>query len=278
MHKTLLTAFSNSSSGNRKSKTCTEPFDGVYPERSRRAQDKLCRRIQNLKSLKLVERNPEGTGRINQPAIIAGEPHHLSLPSEKVNRCQMESVQGSDWLEERLQSPCEYRPGEFNKSNAAQERPHFVSMRSSELTHVNPSPDFVLKKAAGDQRLLPKFFRGQAVFCQKMSERNRAVEIDHRSLRSRFSSRSNSRKDMTGLRGGEPAAEREGGVIQPWRAASASKASASTGLLLFSGGTSSATTRSRSVTSTVSPCAARRTYSLSLFLRTFKPTDLMALM
>src|SRR5207237_2592143 len=38
------------------------------------------------------------------------------------------------------------------------------------------------------------------------------------------------------------------------------------------GGTISATTRPRSVTTTVSPAAASRTYSLSLFFRTFSPT------
>jgi hypothetical protein len=44
---------------------------------------------------------------------------------------------------------------------------------------------------------------------------------------------------------------------------------------LASGGPSSATTRSRSVTRIVSPRSARRTYSLSLFFRTFIPTTLI---
>src|SRR5215471_2185821 len=64
-----------------------------------------------------------------------------------------------------------------------------------------------------------------------------------------------------------------GGVSQPSRTASASSASTRSGLRPGRGGTISATTRSRSVTSTVSPPAARRTYSLSLFLRSFRPTE-----
>jgi ABC-type uncharacterized transport system substrate-binding protein len=99
--------------------------------------------------------------------------------------------------------------------------------------------------------------------------------IDHRSLRFRSNSRMRSRTDITGLRGGGAPEAMLGGVIQPCRTASASKASAMMGLRLTCGGDNSATTRSRSVTSTVSPCAASRTYSLSLFFSIFRPTALM---
>ncbi len=231
-----------------------------------------------LVGLELVDRNPEGTGRINKSAIIAGKRYDLSLLSEKVNGCQMEGIQGPDWLWERLQHPCEYRRSRFNKSNTTYEGTHMVAVGWGKPARVNPSPDLVLEQAAGDQRLLPKPRWWQSVFRQEMSEHNRGIEIDHCSSRSCFSSRSRSRRDITGLRGGGPTAGRAGGVIQPCRTASASKASARSGLRLFCGGTSSATTRSRSVTSTVSPLAARRTYSLSLFLRTFNPMDLMVTM
>ncbi len=80
----------------------------------------------------------------------------------------------------------------------------------------------------------------------------------------------------TGCRGGGPSATTSGAVIQPSRTASARRASASSGARPGRGGPSSATTRSRSVTSTVSPLSARRTYSLSLFFRTLTPTALMA--
>jgi hypothetical protein len=81
------------------------------------------------------------------------------------------------------------------------------------------------------------------------------------------------RNVMTGLRGGGSLPTSVGGASQPSRTASASSASTRSGLRPGRGGTISATTRSRSVTSTVSPPAARRTYSLSLFLRSFRPTE-----
>jgi hypothetical protein len=69
-----------------------------------------------------------------------------------------------------------------------------------------------------------------------MCERNRGIEINQRSLRSSSNSRLSSRNDITGLRGGGVVDARAGGVIHPWRTASASSASASTGRRLFSGG------------------------------------------
>ena len=232
----------------------------------------------NLKWLELVERKPEGAGAIPQRVIIAGERYRLSLLSQEFHRGQMESIERPHWLWERLQRPREDRGGKLDERNAAQQGTNLIRMRCGQFTRVNPGPDFILKEAAGNQILLPKPVGWRPVFGKQLSEGNRSIEIDHRSLRSRSSSRRNSRKDMTGLRGGGPDGGRAGGVIQPWRTASASKASAKTGVRFFSGGTISATTRSRSVTKTVSPCAARRTYSLSLFFRTFKPTDLMEAM
>src|SRR5207247_6141531 len=80
---------------------------------------------------------------------------------------------------------------------------------------------------------------------------------------------------ITGLRGGGPRPTELGGVIQPCRTASNSSASASTGLRVWLGGQISATTRSRSVTRTVSPPAASRMYSLNLFLSVLRPTERM---
>ena len=75
--------------------------------------------------------------------------------------------------------------------------------------------------------------------------------------------------------GGGPPAAIAGGDTQPSRTASASNGSAKNALRPACGGTNSATTRSRSVTSTVSPPAAMRTYSLSLFFSTLRPTERM---
>ena len=75
--------------------------------------------------------------------------------------------------------------------------------------------------------------------------------------------------------GGGPENGLRGGVRMPSRTMAASFASASIGLRSGRGGPSSATTRSRFVTRTVSPAAAMRTYSLSLLFSVLRPTDLM---
>ena len=62
-----------------------------------------------------------------------------------------------------------------------------------------------------------------------------------------------------------PCCGKAGGVTQPFRTAFARTASPSHSPRPCPGGTISATMRSRSVTRTVSPPAARRMYSLSLF-------------
>ena len=223
-------------------------------------------------SLEFIDRDSKSTSHINKPVIVAREGNRLPLLTEKVNRSQMEGIQGSDWFWERLQGPREHGRIQFNKSNTTDEGTYMVPMGLGEPPCVDSSPNLVFEQTAGNQGLLPKLFRRQAIFCQKVTKRNRRIEIDHRSSRSCSISLSKSRKIMIGFRGGGPPVGKTGGVIQPCRTASASKASVRSGLRLFWGGTSSATTRSRSVTSTVSPPAARRTYSLSLSLRTFNPT------
>ena len=75
--------------------------------------------------------------------------------------------------------------------------------------------------------------------------------------------------------GGGPEPGAVGGIGQPSRAAVVSLGSSGTGSRSTLGGTFSATTRSWSVTSTVSPAAASHTYSLGLSLSVFRPTDLM---
>ena len=224
----------------------------------------------------IVDRKPESASRVDQAAVIAGEADDLSLPAKKVHGRQVERVQGPDGLREGFQRSSEHWRGKFNYGNAAQQRTHFVTVRAAKFAGMDAGPDLVLKKTAGDQRLLPEAFRRRAIFGEKMRERHRSVEVDQRSLRSCSSSRFSCRKDITGLRGGTPVDGNAGGVIHPWRMASASNASASSGLLPLSGGTISATTRSRSVTRTVSPRSAKRTYSLSLFFRTFNPTARIA--
>lgn len=269
------------------SKTCGEPCGSLkdpnskYEARntemtkSQTPVGKLRKRLrpsQGGAALELINRHAKRAGAGDEPGVVARESDGLSLVSKKIHGRQMKRIQCSHRLRERLQSPREHRWREFDERQPAEQRPGVVRVRSREFAGMNSCPDFILDKPAGDKCLPPELFGRRPVFGQEMREHNRGVQIDQRSLRSWSSSFCNLRKDVTGLRGGGVDPGRAGGVIQPLRTASASKASDSTGLLVRSGGTISATTRSRSVTSTVSPRSASRTYSLSLFFKTFKPT------
>ena len=119
----------------------------------------------------------------------------------------------------------------------------------------------------------PERSRGSPVFRKQVSQGDRGVDVDHRSFRSPSSSLSNTESTASGAppRGGSDPGE-SAGVNQPFRTASASMASARMGLLDSRGGPISATTRPRSVTRTVSPPAASRTYSLSLLFDALIPT------
>src|SRR5262245_44967067 len=149
-------------------------------------------------------------------------------------------------------------------------------MRGVKAAGVYPGPHFVLEETTGGQCLVPKALGWDAILGQEMGEDDGGVEIDHRSARSWSSSSRRSRSLVTGRRAGSSARDRTGGVTHPRRTASARRASASSPLRPPRGGPSSATTRSRSVTSTVSPVCARRMYSLSLFFRTLRPTARMS--
>ncbi len=151
-------------------------------------------------------------------------------------------------------------------------------MRDRKATRVDRRPKFVFKQPTCDQRFLPETVRRTEIFSQKLSQRDGRVEVNQRPSRSCRRSPIRSSKLITGFRGGGPAAAPAmlGGVIHPSRTASARNASDRSALRPGCGGPSSATTRSRSVTSTVSPPAASLTYSLSLFFSTLRPTARMS--
>src|SRR5215510_4159530 len=228
-----------------------------------------------LESLQSVNGKAQSAGRADLPVVITRQCYGLSLLPDKVYRCEMKGIEGSDRLGKRFQSTHQDRQRELDKRDPSQQSSDFIAMGAGELKSMDARPNLVLDQPAGNQRLLPERFRRDAVFSENLRERYRCVEIDQRSLRSPSSSPLSLRTGITGLRGGTPLAGSTGGVIQPWRTASANIASATSGLRLASGGPISATTRSRSVTRIVSPRSASRTYSLSRFFKTFIPTALM---
>lgn len=185
----------------------------------------------------------------------------------------MKSVERPDIRREGFEGTLEDRGGEFEKSDATDQRPHGLAVRATELSGVNARPGLVLQQPAGDEVLAPQAVGRARVLGEELSERDRSVQIDQRARRSSASSRRSRSREATGLLGGGGPGPSAGGVSQPCRTASASRASDRRGLREACGGTSSATTRSRSVTRIVSPPDARRTYSESLFFKVFRPTD-----
>jgi len=97
---------------------------------------------------------------------------------------------------------------------------HRVAVRMLELLRIdaiaNPAPT----KPARHQLLIPERIRREPIFSQPMRERYRAIEINHRSARSRCRLRMSSSIVMTGWRGGGPRPSEIGGVIHPCRKAS----------------------------------------------------------
>jgi len=164
--------------------------------------------------LELVERESKGAGAANEPVVITCERYGLTLHSKKFRRRQMKRVQGSYRLREGFQRSCEYGRSEFYQGQATQQRANFVGVRSRQFARVNPGPNLILDEPAGNQRLLPQAVGRCTVFRQEVSERDRSIEINQRSLRSCSSSFFSLRKDVTGLRGGGVDAASAGGVIQ----------------------------------------------------------------
>ena len=145
-------------------------------------------------------------------------------------------------------------------------------MRACSRVHISYSINRLATRV-----FAPKRGWRTVVFGQQLGQHNRGIEIDHR----RFYHQLIQREGLGVVqpvpgRGGSLASS-TGGVNQPLRTASARRTSARIGLLVSRGGPISATTRSRSVTRTVSPDAASRTYSLQTAVEHFDSNRFHAL-
>ena len=206
-------------------------------------------------------------------AVVAGQLDGLAPTTQIVERCQMQGAERSHRNREPIEGSRQHWRRQLQQREATDESLSRVAMGARHIARVNTVPELVLQQPAGDKRVVPQRSGRAAILCKERCERDGRVEIDHRSARSSSSSAMSASSGATGAGvGGGPAFARAGGVNRPRRTSSARSASARIGLLSTLGGTISATTRSRSVTSTVSPDAAKRMYSLSLLFRTFRPT------
>ena len=213
------------------------------------------------------QRNIEGTRRGSHAIVIGGQLDRLPLATQELDRGEMHRVERSQPRWERFDGSGEYDRSQFDQCQPIDQGPCAVAMRTRVSARMQAVPDLVFEQSARNKRLLLEEIRRCAVLRQQMRQGDRAIEIDHRSSRSCRSSASSVSRRTTGWRGGGPLPGIAGGRNQPRRTASASS-----GLRPARGGTNSATTRSRSVTRTVSPLATKRTYSLSRFFRVLRPT------
>src|SRR5215470_3243124 len=223
--------------------------------------------------VKFMHWNTESARSGNQPLVKAHQGDRLSAGAEEFDRRQMQGVECPHGDRKRLQGAGDDWRRQFDQRHMADQGSRRLAMRWPKAPRVDAVPDLIFEEAAGNHGFAPDRFGRRAILCQQMCESDRTVEIDHWSSRSCCNSFSRSRNAMIGLHGGGLRPASTGGVSQPARTASANSASARSWLRPACGGTISATTRSRSVTSTVSPPAARRIYSLSLFLSTLRPTE-----
>ncbi len=134
-----------------------------------------------------------------------------------------------------------------------------MSAPDTDDSALAPCPKLVLEQPAGDERTLPEGVVGTARFAERVGERLGGVDVDHRASRSVRSSASSSSVGATGRRGGLPRGRVGGRDQTAPNQLRQTRASIELAARPVRGGDSSATTRSRSVTSTVSPLAAKRT-------------------
>src|SRR5437764_5862665 len=112
----------------------------------------------------------------------------------------------------------------------------------TEVAHMQPIPDFVLKQSARCEFLIPEMRGHSPVLRQEFCQCDRTIEIDHLSSRSRLKSSISSSNVMTGLRGGGPECGFFAGVNHPSRTPRERNGSERIYLCAGCGGLSSATT------------------------------------
>src|SRR5437867_586405 len=237
-----------------------------------------CRRLAIESGAEVVYPDADRPGGGDEAVVVTGHRGVLTKPPQEIHRSQVQSVERAHGRGKGLEGARQHRARELEKGDAGEQEARRLTVRGAQAARMQPCPQLVFEQAARDERLLPELRRGPPVLGQELSQGHRRVEIDHRTSRSARSSATSAASGAAAMLCGGPSAPPNGGVTQPRRTASARTPSASAGLRPARGGTNSATTRSRSVISTVSPPAAIRTYSLSLFLSNLRPTDRMAIM
>ena len=208
--------------------------------------------------------------------VIARQRHILRVPSQVVHGGKMQCVKRTHRARKRLERALKRLRSEFNQRQAGDQATGVFSMRITQVLCVHASPNLVLKESARHEVPVPKLGRRAAVLGEDFRKHDRCVDKDHRSARSASSSDS-TLSNVPVLSGEDVASPTRisGGRTNPFLTASARNTSAISSPRPGLGGDISATTLSRSVTRTVSPCDAKRKYSLKRLFSTLMPTARM---
>ena len=243
-------------------KLFAQVFSGVHWQRNARSA--------------IGEREALGHRRRRQALVVAGQRGHQAAAAQEDHRRQVQRVERAHRLGKGLQGTDQHLGRHLDQVGAVHQLACGSAVRRRGTACMHTVEDLVLQQAAGHEGLRPEGIGRRTVLGKEARQHHRRVQVDQRSARSPSSSRSTPSMLVTGLRRGSLAL---GGTLagarRPCRSRSPRRRSAGDASARMRGDTSSATTWPRSVTRTVSPAAAARTYSLRRFFRTLMPTRCM---
>ena len=201
--------------------------------------------------------------------VIGRQLQRLALAAQEIHRCEVQRVKRPHGQRKWQERAREHARREFKQTHSVDKMARIDGVRGPGAAGMNTIEHLDFEQTARNESLGSERIGGRAALREQPCQQDRGIEIDQRSARLTSRSRMTSLSSATGLRrgslavGGSVAGVRCPCLISSPTFCSAGEASART-----RGATTSTTTRPRSVTSTVSPAAAARMYSLSLVSET----------
>ena len=100
-------------------------------------------------------RDPKSSRRSEQTLVIGRKLDDLATCPKEFDRRQMKGIERPHGDGKRIKSAGEDRRGKFDQCHAANEASRLLGVRAPQSMGMQARPCFVLKQAAGDERLLP---------------------------------------------------------------------------------------------------------------------------
>ena len=110
------------------------------------------------------KRNPQSTSAVLEASVVRCQRHLLTLRPKKVDRGEVQGIEGAHGLRKRLQRACKNRRRQFKKGEALHEFSGELAVRCGKASRVKPRPELVLEKPAAQKRLIPYRRRRNTVF------------------------------------------------------------------------------------------------------------------